>query len=654
MPATAVEQMMLELINRARLDPAGEAARDGIDLNEGLAPGTISAASKQPLAMNETLLTIARAHDADMFTYQYFAHVDHSGADPFQRMTAAGYPWTWAGENIAESGTSGAVTTQLELSLEALLFVDAGVAGRGHRTNLLDDHFQEVGDGLGTGVFQGYNTAMVTQDFGSTGSGPILTGVSYNDTDHDDFYSIGEGRNGVSVAVAGGGSTATAGAGGYALGVTAGTRTVTFSGGGLAAPVVVAVSVGSSNVKVDMVDQGTVVTSASLTNISGATRIEGLGTVGLTLAGGEAGETFRGTKGDDTILGGGGIDSMVFAGARSAYTVTTLASGSVQVSGAEGVDTLTSVEHLVFTDQTVDLSRRHADDFNADGNSDVFFQNSNGAAAVWAQNGVATVGGGNLGNPGASWKLMGTGDFNGDGFADLLWQNTDGTVATWDMQGATFLGGAVFNPGTGWKVVGAGDFNHDGKSDILLQNATTGALQIREMNGANVLNATTYSVGANPGASWHAVATGNFYGNGGSDIAFQNADGSVALWEMNGTSLIGGGYVANPGTAWKLVGTGDFNADGRSDLLFQNTSGAVAIWDMNGNAIIASGSPGNPGSSWQALGAADYAGTGYANDILFQNTSGAVAIWEMANATVIGGGNLGNPGTAWRPVLAHG
>jgi hypothetical protein len=46
---TAAEQLQLELINRARLDPVAEAARLGIDLNEGLAAGTISAAAKQPL-----------------------------------------------------------------------------------------------------------------------------------------------------------------------------------------------------------------------------------------------------------------------------------------------------------------------------------------------------------------------------------------------------------------------------------------------------------------------------------------------------------------------------------------------------------------------------------------------------------------------------
>src|ERR1700733_14375163 len=115
MPATAVEQMILELINRARLDPAAEAARDGIDLNEGLPAGTISATSKQPLAMNQTLLTIARAHDQDMIAHNYFAHTDSSGFTPDQRMTNAGYSYSWWGENIAWNGTTGAVTTQMTL-----------------------------------------------------------------------------------------------------------------------------------------------------------------------------------------------------------------------------------------------------------------------------------------------------------------------------------------------------------------------------------------------------------------------------------------------------------------------------------------------------------------------------------------------------------
>ena len=49
---TAFEQYFLELVNRARLDPAAEAARLGIGLNDGLAAGTITTAAKAPLAFN--------------------------------------------------------------------------------------------------------------------------------------------------------------------------------------------------------------------------------------------------------------------------------------------------------------------------------------------------------------------------------------------------------------------------------------------------------------------------------------------------------------------------------------------------------------------------------------------------------------------------
>ena len=502
----------------------------------------------------------------------------------------------------------------------------------------------------------GYNATLLTEDFASPAAGgQFLTGVSYNDLDHDNFYSIGEGRNGVSVAVSGGGSTATAGAGGYSPAIGAGVQDVTFSGGGLAAPVSVAVTVTSgTNVKVDMVDQGTVTTSASLTDLAGATRIIGLGTIGLTLTGNGSAETFSGTTGNDTIIGGGGIDSMLFSGARSAYTITNEPDGSVQVAGPEGTDTLTSIEKLIFTDQTVNVAPPHTDDINRDGKSDIFWQNTNGAVAVYEQNGATTTGGGNIGNPGTSWQLVGTGNFNGDGYADLLWQNSNSTVAIWEMQGTTLVGGGnVFAPGVGWKVVSTGDFNHDGTSDILLQNSSSGQLEVWEMSGTTILNPSASVLSMNPGASWHAIATGDFYGNGESDIVFQNTNGTVAIWEMNGNGVIGGGSVANPGAAWKLVGTGDFNADGLSDLLFQNTNGTVAIWEMNGTSIIGGGDVANPSTAWHALGAADYFGVWSNNDILFQNTSGQVAMWEMNGASIAGGGAIANPTSAWHPVFSH-
>src|SRR5436305_1192018 len=66
------------------------------------------------------------------------------------------------------------------------LFIDSSEAGRGHRLNILDDDFAEVGVGVATGVFQGYQSVMVTQDFASTANAHFLTGVAYSDARQHD------------------------------------------------------------------------------------------------------------------------------------------------------------------------------------------------------------------------------------------------------------------------------------------------------------------------------------------------------------------------------------------------------------------------------------------------------------------------------------
>jgi hypothetical protein len=36
---------------------------------------------------------------------------------------------------------------------------------------------------------------------------------------------------------------------------------------------------------------------------------------------------------------------------------------------------------------------------------------------------------------------------------------------------------------------------------------------------------------------------------------------------------------------WSIQLTGDFNGDGMSDLLWQDSSGNLAIWEMNGTSV---------------------------------------------------------------------
>lgn len=55
MTLSAAEQYAIELINRARLDPAAEALRYGVALNAGLSAGTISNDALYVLAPNTEL-----------------------------------------------------------------------------------------------------------------------------------------------------------------------------------------------------------------------------------------------------------------------------------------------------------------------------------------------------------------------------------------------------------------------------------------------------------------------------------------------------------------------------------------------------------------------------------------------------------------------
>jgi uncharacterized protein YkwD len=256
---TTTEQYELELINRARANPAAEATRFGIDLNEGLPAGTISAAAKQPLAMNPYALDAARKHSQWMIDHDVFSHYEGS-VDPGRRLTNAGYTFTTWGENIGYRGSTGSIDANaMAAQIHRDLFVDSGIAGRGHRTNMMSNSFREIGAGVRTGDFRGFNAAMVTTDFAANGTGSLLTGVAYSDAiSRDNFYTPGEGLAGVVVTAkrASDGatfSTTTWDAGGYSLKLAAGTYTITGTGGGLGNVVVTYanVTIGSQNVKRD-------------------------------------------------------------------------------------------------------------------------------------------------------------------------------------------------------------------------------------------------------------------------------------------------------------------------------------------------------------------------------------------------------------------
>lgn len=317
MALTAAEQYLLELINRARLDPMGEAARFGISLNTGLAAGQLGGQVRQVLAPNALLENAATAHSQWMLAADVFSHTGAGGSLPGDRATAAGYSWTYVGENLSWLGSTGTISLEAVIAQQHQnLFLSPG-----HRLNILEDAYREVGLAQEAGSFvyasTSYNSAMLTELFGRSGNAVFLTGVAYSDANRDGFYSIGEGRSGVSFT-AQNASTSTASAGGYALALSAvpgvlvqgvaGTLNFSFS-----------IGMAAGNVKVDLVDGRTLLTSGNISLISGINNVRLLGTAGLSVGGNAAANTMvgntganalSGMAGADRISGGGGGDNL--------------------------------------------------------------------------------------------------------------------------------------------------------------------------------------------------------------------------------------------------------------------------------------------------------------------------------------------------------
>jgi hypothetical protein len=238
---SANEQYLLELINAER-------AKAGV----------------QPLAFDNDLSEAAEGHSRWMLAADVFSHTGSGGSSSTQRMKAAGYVLngSWAtGENIAWATTRAPTGYQDEVKLLHTNLMNSS----GHRANLLNPNFREVGLGVEVGDYRGRSSAFLTEDFAKAGSDLFLTGVAFDDRDGDRFYDPGEGLGSIAVTARNASGqlfkTTTTAAGGYDLVLKPGTYTVTFSGPGIATSTQTA-TIGTKNVKKDLIDP--VVTSGTL------------------------------------------------------------------------------------------------------------------------------------------------------------------------------------------------------------------------------------------------------------------------------------------------------------------------------------------------------------------------------------------------------
>ena len=111
--------------------------------------------NEKPLVWSELLCESAKLKSADLIINNYFEHVSPSGLAPKYFIEKAGYKYTYSGENLALNYYTA------DTAHEALM------NSQGHRENILNENFTEIGLGYWRGKIDGQEAFVIVQHFGS-------------------------------------------------------------------------------------------------------------------------------------------------------------------------------------------------------------------------------------------------------------------------------------------------------------------------------------------------------------------------------------------------------------------------------------------------------------------------------------------------------
>lgn len=107
------------------------------------------------LVENKLLSQAAADKASDMFANNYWAHYSPGGKTPWSFITASGYKYIYAGENLARDFDNPKNV------------VDAWMNSPSHRSNLLDKNFKDIGVAVSYGKLDGREGILVVQMFGA-------------------------------------------------------------------------------------------------------------------------------------------------------------------------------------------------------------------------------------------------------------------------------------------------------------------------------------------------------------------------------------------------------------------------------------------------------------------------------------------------------
>jgi hypothetical protein len=137
------------------------------------------------LRVSDELEDAARLKAQHMAEEEYFAHTSPDGVTPWYWFIEAGYEFSAAGENLAVHYTD---SEDVE---------DAWMDSPGHRANILNAGFTEIGIATAKGTFEGHDTIFVVQMFGRPARTAVVpdsvaTNPNISDTDSQEPAIAGE------------------------------------------------------------------------------------------------------------------------------------------------------------------------------------------------------------------------------------------------------------------------------------------------------------------------------------------------------------------------------------------------------------------------------------------------------------------------------
>ncbi len=228
-------------------------------------------------------------------------------------------------------------------------------------------------------------------------------------------------------------------------------------------------------------------------------------------------------------------------------------------------------------------------------------------------------------------------------FTDTHANAETGTQSAGIVQGLTHFGGS-------------GDYDTDGdrNGDLLWQNSD-GSIASWDMNGARLSSITTL---AQIPSNWHLAGTGHFFGadggGGGGGSGPSNTDavllsdaGDFIIVAFSGNQIVANQLAGHVPPNWHIAGVGDFNGDGKSDLLWQSNAHDVLITEMNGAQVIVNQFIGPAPGGGQAMAVDDFNGDGKA-DIVFQTPTGDLVMWEMNGTQIAVNQTVGHLPASWQ------